>query len=202
MGRLGFIGMIALVVLGTGYFLWPYVAADLEDLETHKSGYVHYALSDGAGRAVSQDTFKDQHTLVVFGYTHCPDVCPTSLQDVAETLEQLQDDAARFVPVFITIDPARDHGADLHAYVQNFHSRFVGLSGSNEAIRSAAKSFRAFFQKEKPDAGDPESYLMSHTASVYVIGPNGKGPLKTFKYGETPERMAAALRDIPPIRSH
>lgn len=196
MSRLIFVSMLTMLVVGTGYFLWPYVAEDLETLKTHKPGEIQYALVNGQGETVSQNSFKDQHTLVVFGYTNCPDVCPTSLQDIAETMEQLQGLSSQVIPVFITIDPVRDHGPELQSYVSSFHPSFVGLSGSDEAVKSAAKSFRAFFKKENPDASDPENYLMSHSASVYVIGPSGKGPVNTFKYGETPKAMAASLREI------
>ncbi len=194
MGRFVWIGILIAFVAGSSYILWPHIAGDIEKRNAKTSGTVHYSLLDGLGQRITQATFRDAYSLVVFGYTHCPDVCPTSLQDISDTIDLLGELKTRIVPVFITIDPARDKGPELREYVLNFHPQMRGLSGSIREIEAAAKSFRAYFKKEAVDATDPTSYLMSHSTLIYLVGPNGKGPLQTFKFGETPETMAASLR--------
>lgn len=194
MSRILFYTILIGAVTGAGFLLWPHIAKDMAARDLHKSGTVQYALTGTNGKTITERTFGDQFTLVVFGYTQCPDVCPSSLQDMSLALDELGDKSKQVIPVFITIDPERDFGEDLKSYVTNFHSTFIGLSGTPEAIQAAAKAFRVYFKQEQPSPDAPDDYLMSHSASIYLIGPNGQGPLKTFKYGDTPEHMAASIR--------
>ena len=146
---------------------------------------------DGAPRGAGD--FRGQRMLVFFGYTYCPDVCPTALSDMALALDALGDDAAKVRPIFITVDPARDTPARLKAYVANFHPRLVGLSGSEQAVTAVAKAYRVYFAKSKAEA-EPGEYLMDHTSIIYLMGPDGRY-LTHFGHGTTAEAMAKRIRE-------
>ena len=196
MPRYMFYIVVITATVAAGVLLYPLFGPQKPSTLFKASGEVQYSLTSTEGGTVTEKTFNDIHTLVFFGYTYCPDVCPTTLQDVSTVMDLLGDDAQKIKPVFITFDPERDTVEHLKAYLEDFHPAMIGLTGEKEQTIAAAKSFRVFYKKEKPDEDDPESYLVSHTAFVYLIGPNGKGPLKQFKYGEKPETIAAAVQDI------
>lgn len=157
---------------------------------------VRYALVDTSGQAVDQTRFAGKHTLVFFGYTYCPDVCPTTLTDMATVLELLGNQAEKLVPIFITVDPERDDVKTMHDYMSNFDPAIVGLTGPVARVHAAAQAFRVYFKKEIADKDDPESYLVSHQALLYLMTPDGRGPIKVFKFNDKPEDIARALRDI------
>lgn len=154
-----------------------------------------FALTDHNGRAVTQADYRGKHTLVFFGYTYCPDVCPTALQDVGVIMDNLGDRAGKIVPLFISIDPERDTVGVMKDYVSNFHPAIVGLTGSPEAVSAAAKSFRAYHARVVPDENEPEDYHMSHSARLFVMGPDGN-PETFFRYGETAENMTKKIGEL------
>jgi cytochrome oxidase Cu insertion factor (SCO1/SenC/PrrC family) len=154
-----------------------------------------FSLIDHNGKNVSQNDFKGKYTLVFFGYTYCPDVCPTTLQDVGLIMDDLGDLAKQVVPLFITIDPARDNVEVMKDFVENFHPSVVGLTGDEKQTSAAAKSFRAYFAKVIPDKDAPEDYHMSHTARLFVMGPDTK-PVTFFQYGETAKNMTRKIREL------
>src|SRR5262249_36031185 len=132
---------------------------------------------------------------VYFGYTHCPDICPTTLIDISQTLRLLGEDAVRFQPLFISIDPERDRPQIVGEYVKEFDDHIIGLTGTPEQIAAAATAYRVVYARKK-DA-DEDSYFMEHTAFVYVMGPDGRyvtllSPLQ----GQTPDVMASRLREL------
>ncbi len=144
-----------------------------------------FNLTDHTGRPVTLKDFRGEFLLVFFGYTFCPDVCPTELQRMSEVLRKLGAAADRVRPLFITIDPARDTVKVLAEYVGNFHPRLVGLTGTEAQIKAAAKGYGVYFGKTwatetgKPPPGmDParaqKEYFMSHTALVYLLGTEGE----------------------------
>ena len=131
-----------------------------------------FTLTDHAGKRVTDQDFRGRYMLVFFGFTYCPDVCPSALQVVSAALNKLGPKADRFAPVFITIDPERDKPAELSSYVQSFHPRLVGLTGSPEEIDHAVKAYRVYVRKTE----DPKSsagYTFDHTSLIYVMGPDG-----------------------------
>lgn len=166
-----------------------------------------FALVDHTGRAVTDTTFRGEFMLIFFGYTYCPDVCPTSLQIISEAMELLGPAADRVRPIFISVDHQRDTVELLSDYVGNFHPRLVGLTGTAAQIRAAAKAYGAFYRKVSPPpvvvnsepepgakSGDEdEDYLISHSASVHLVGPDGKY-LRSFLHGTGPETMARGIR--------
>lgn len=130
-----------------------------------------FALSDQNGVIRRDEDFRGKHMLVFFGFTYCPDVCPTTLAVLKAALEKIGGKADRVVPIFITVDPERDTPAVLKPYLEAFGSRFVGLTGSVADVTAAAKAYRVYFQKRPQDGG---SYLMDHSGIIYLMGPDGK----------------------------
>ena len=130
-----------------------------------------FSLVDDSGHAVSDTDFRGRFLLVFFGYTHCPDVCPTELQTMADAVQRLGAAGASVQPIFITVDPERDTSAVLHDYVALFPPRLVGLTGSPEQIAAAARSYRVFYRRAPSADG---GYSMDHSGLIYVIGPDGR----------------------------
>lgn len=152
-----------------------------------------FTLTDQDGRTVTDRDLAGRYRIVYFGYTFCPDVCPTDVQNIAAGLRLLeQDDAAlaqRIVPVFVTIDPARDTPAVLKRFVAAFHPRLVGLTGSADAIARVAKEYGIYFAR---GAGNADGYLMDHSRQIYLFDPDGK-PLALLPEGP-PEAIEKELR--------
>src|SRR5262249_5484407 len=131
-----------------------------------------FTLTNQAGKTVSDRNFLGKYLLIYFGYTYCPDVCPTGLQSIAHAMDQLKGDAGTVQPLYITIDPARDTPAKLKEYIVSFHPKIVGLTGSPDQIAAVAKAYQVYYAKgEKVDEKD---YLMDHSSLIYLMGPDGK----------------------------
>lgn len=151
-----------------------------------------FTLQNGAGETVTDADFAGRHMLIYFGYTFCPDVCPTELGNIAVALNMLDDkDADQVAPVFITIDPERDTPELMADYVALFHERLVGLTGTRGQIDKVAQQYRIFFRKvEDPDY---TYYLMDHSSFVYLMDDQG-GLVSMFAYGTEPENLADTIR--------
>jgi len=153
-----------------------------------------FELVNQDGQAVTDRDFRGRYMLIYFGYSYCPDICPYSLQTMAEALELVgAPDAAKVQPLFITTDPARDTPAFLKDYVALYGDRLIGLTGSEAQIRQAAKAYRIHRRKITP--ADPEpgnDYLVSHSSLVYLMDPDGKF-LTFFPYDTDAETMADAI---------
>jgi protein SCO1/2 len=149
-----------------------------------------FNLVDQNGKAVSDRDFKGKPFLVFFGYTHCPDVCPTTLFDVSEVMRALGPDADRTAALFITVDPARDTPAVLKDYLSSFDSHLHGLTGDQPNITAAEKAYRAYAAKVPLKDGD---YSMDHTALVYLMDKDGRF-VAPFNLKRRPEEAAADLR--------
>jgi protein SCO1 len=148
-------------------------------------------LPDTAGKVRVLADFKGQLVVVFFGFTQCPDVCPTTLLELAQAKKLLGADGARVQAVFVTVDPERDTPAVLKAYVENFDPTAIALRGTPAETAALAKSFKVFFAKVP---GKTEgSYTMDHTAASYVFDTHGKVRLFT-RYGSGAEALAADLR--------
>lgn len=152
-----------------------------------------FALIDGDGRPVTDASFRGRWTLVYFGYTHCPDVCPTALQSIANALDLLPADLARRVAVvFITVDPARDTPAVMKDYVAAFGPSFIGLSGTSAAIAQAEAAYQVYAARhEEPDGG----YSMDHSSVISLMDPQGRLAAR-FTHATEPAQIAAALRRL------
>ena len=152
-----------------------------------------FSLSDHTGRVVSDQSFRGQFMLIYFGYTHCPDVCPTGLSVVTQAMQALGEAGKEVQPLFITFDPKRDTVAVLAQYMRHFHPRFLGLTGSREQAFAAADAYgvdvSATYAADTPGI----DYSMNHSAFTYLVGPDGR--LRSmYREGIDGETMAAAIR--------
>ena len=149
-----------------------------------------FALIDHTGKPRTAADFQGKLLLVYFGFTYCPDVCPTDLQNIGLALDKLGAAGNAVQPLFITVDPERDTAAHLADYVPMFHPRLIGLTGHATAIQKAADAYRVYYTKVPLKDGD---YTVDHSAFIYVMGREGQY-LGFLPPGTTPERIAEALR--------
>ena len=149
-----------------------------------------FRLTDQDGHTVSDQDFKGKPLLVFFGFTHCPDICPTTLFDVSEVLRKLGPDADRVGAIYVTVDPERDTSATLKDYMASFDPHLRGLTGDADAIQAIAKEYRVYYKKVPLQDGD---YTMDHTAIVYLMGKDGHF-IAPFSLKRPPEVAAADLR--------
>jgi len=149
-----------------------------------------FSLVDQNGRTVTDKDLRGHPFLVFFGFTHCPDVCPTALFEISEVLGKLGPDAQKVSALFVTIDPERDTPAAMKDYLSSFDPQLVGLTGDPVAISSVAKEYRVYVKKVPLDNGD---YTMDHTALVYLMDKEGRF-VTPFNLKRTPEDAAADLR--------
>jgi protein SCO1 len=151
-----------------------------------------FSLTDTNGRTVTNEDFRGKWQVIYFGYTFCPDVCPTTLAEITNALAELGPRAADVQPIFITLDPARDSAKVLAAYLKAFDSRFVGLRGEPEAIQALARQFHAYFRLRGLGNGE---YTVDHSSFIYVFDPNGA--FVEFLTGDLPgHALTDALRKL------
>jgi protein SCO1/2 len=150
-----------------------------------------FALPDASGQQRSLKDFAGKAVVVFFGYTQCPDVCPTSLQELAEVKKLLGADGERLQGIFVTLDPERDKPEMLKAYMESFDPSFVALRGTPEQTAAIAKNFKIFYKKV--EGPTPQSYTLDHSAGSYVYDPAGR--LRVYeRYGVGPQVLAADVR--------
>lgn len=154
-----------------------------------------FTLTAAGGQRMTDQNFRGRWLLVYFGYTSCPDVCPTTLAEISQALDRLGSLSAQVQPLFITIDPQRDTAEVIDAYVKAFDARIIGLTGTHEEIAHVAKEYLVYYTKKAFADGSSEAYLMDHTAFVYLVGPDGNyvtlfAPIQ----GQRPDDIASLLR--------
>jgi cytochrome oxidase Cu insertion factor (SCO1/SenC/PrrC family) len=150
-----------------------------------------FTMVNHKGETVTEKSFQGRYMLVFFGFTFCPDICPTTLQVVGSALDQLGAKGEKITPVLVSVDPARDTPEALKNYVENFHPRLVGLTGTPEQLAVTAKTFKVFYQKvDNPTR--PQDYLMDHSSILYLMGPDGKF-VKHFTYTTDAKKLAEGL---------
>ncbi|MFQ5466740.1 MAG: SCO family protein, partial [Kiloniellaceae bacterium] len=152
-----------------------------------------FTLADQTGRTVHDTDYRGRMMLISFGYTTCPDVCPTTLASISQALDDLGADAERVQPLFITIDPARDTPEALAAYMPNFHPSLIGLTGTQAQIAAVAKAYKVYYAKAG-GAAEGEDYLMDHSTMVYLMGPDGR-LLTYLPNAMDPDALAARIRE-------
>jgi protein SCO1/2 len=130
-----------------------------------------FSLTGTDGRAVTDEDFRGKWQIIYFGYTFCPDVCPTTLAEITNALAELGPRAREVQPIFITLDPARDSAKVLAAYLKAFDSRFVGLRGDPETIQALARQFHAYFRLRGLGNGE---YTVDHSSFIYIFDPRGR----------------------------
>lgn len=158
------------------------------------AGYAHdFRLNDHTGKARTLADFRGKVVVVFFGYTQCPDFCPTTLSELAGALHQLGPDAARVQVLFVTVDPERDTPELLARYVPAFDATFLGLYGDAAATAATAKEFKIIYQKQPGTT--PGTYTMDHSAGTYVFDPQGR--LRVYEsYGQGPDVFVHDIREL------
>ncbi len=151
-----------------------------------------FTLANAYGKRVSLADFRGKLVLLYFGYTSCPDVCPTDLLAIAQTLKSLGKPGEQVQPLFVTLDPARDTPEVLRGYAAAFHPRLIALTGSEENIRRVATAYKVFYEKVRIERAD--LYLIDHAAFTFLLDRQGKYRL-FFPPGTPPERMAVMVRE-------
>jgi protein SCO1/2 len=189
-----FAAAILLLAAGLGGYAWTIRQA----AQPQGSGVAlvggPFSLTDQDGRRVTEKDFLGRYMLVFFGFTYCPDICPTELQNISGALDAMGPDAAKFTPVFITIDPERDTPDAMGKYLTSFHPSFIGLTGTAEQVAKAAGAYRIFYSKEvPPDA--PDAYTMNHSGYVYLMDCQGRY-IRHFDAGTSGADIARALKDL------
>lgn len=178
-------GVLALGIAGVG----AYVA--LRDEPSVPIGGP-FSLVDGDNRTVTDGAFRGRWMLVYFGYTHCPDACPTALQDMANAVDLLGARKKDVALVFITVDPARDTPAVMKDYVTSFEAPITALSGPPEAVAAAAREYRVYYNKHPTKDG---GYDMDHSSIIYVMDPRGRFAAN-FTHETPPDQIAARLKAL------
>jgi protein SCO1/2 len=149
-----------------------------------------FQLTDQAGQAVTDQNLKGKPTLIFFGFTHCPDICPTSLFEISEVLKAMGKDADRVNALFVSVDPERDTAAAMKDYLSSFDPHLKGLTGSPEAIAKVLSAYRVYSKKVPLKDGD---YTMDHTALIYLMDRNGQF-VSPFNLKRTPAEAATDLK--------
>jgi protein SCO1 len=176
--------LLALLMFGIAAFVWFGTTA-----RANIGG--PFTLENGDGQTVTDKTFQGEYMLVYFGYTYCPDVCPTTLQSIANAVDKLGEKASKIVPIFITVDPWRDKPAVVKRYAAAFSPRLVGLTGTPQEIAKVEREYRVYAAKR--DSGNGQ-YSMDHSAVIYLMGPDGRFIAPVAE--ASPEQMAAAIRRL------
>lgn len=156
-----------------------------------------FMLIDHNGKLVTEKDMLGKFQLIYFGYTFCPDICPTSLQVMSLSLDMLGEQANLFKPYFITVDPERDNAGVMKNYVQYFNKDLVGLTGTTAMVERVAKQFKVRYEKVIEEDADPDMYIMDHSASVFLMAPNGEFITK-FAHGISAKQMVESLKSYLP----
>lgn len=151
-----------------------------------------FALVDDTGKPITEAAFRSQPSAVFFGFTHCPEVCPTTLVEMDSWLTQLGDEGKDIRAYFVTIDPERDTVETMHNYVTNVSTRITGITGESAKVEQMARDFKIYFKKVPAEAGD---YTMDHTASVLLLDRTGD-LFGTIAYGEVSNTAIAKLKRL------
>lgn len=151
-----------------------------------------FSLTDHTGRRVTEKDFLGKYMLVFFGFTYCTDICPTELQVMSAALDELGTAGNNIQPVFVSIDPERDTPEVVKQYVENFHPRLVGLTGSPDDIAAIARAYRVYYKKTA--GGSETDYEMDHSTTIYLMGPDGEFR-KHFGYTTDAKGLAQGLRE-------
>jgi len=187
-----FAAAILLLAAGLGGYAWMIRQA----AQPQGSGVAlvggPFSLTDQDGRRVTEKDFLGRYMLVFFGFTYCPDICPTELQVMTAALDAMGPAAEKIQPVFVSVDPERDTPGVMKAYVANFGPRLIGLTGTPEEIAAMAKAYRVYYAKAA-NQNAPGDYLMDHSSIIYLMDQDG-GFVKHFAYTTDAERLTSELK--------
>lgn len=183
-GPISWLSFLLLVATGAGvvYYYDQEKKRHIEEINTSSSAVKQgpsagkaaiggpFKLVDHNGRSVTENDFKGKWTLIYFGFTHCPDICPDELQKLAAAIDKIKTKAGlEIVPVFISVDPERDTVEQVREYVKEFHPKLIGLTGDPDEIKKAARAYRVYYMKTEEEGSD---YLVDHSIIMYLMDPN------------------------------
>ncbi len=181
--------VMAVLLIGAGGYIW-FSGGSAPGLTVGGP----FALTNGDGKPVADTDFRGKYMLVYFGYTYCPDVCPTTLNAVADALDKLGPKADRIAPLFITVDPKRDSPAVVKQFAAAFGTRIQGLTGNAAQIATVAKEYRVYYAEHRTGPG-PDDYSMDHSSVLYLMGPDGRF-IAPIRADMDPDQLAAALAKL------
>jgi protein SCO1/2 len=189
--------VLALVMAALFAWLW-FVVGNQNKLVAEKPWGVPFSLVAQAGEPITEKAFQNgKPTALFFGFTHCPEICPTTVYELTGWMKTVDPDKSRLQAYFITIDPRRDTPELLNTYLSNASDRVIGISGDPEKVEAMARGFKAFFQKVPSDAKKPDGpdYTMNHSANVFLLDGSGRF-VGTIDYGENPDVAIQKLRNL------
>jgi protein SCO1 len=177
--------LLAALIAGIGLYFWL-------GSNVGSAGAIGgpFTLEDGDGKPVSDTAFRGRYMLVYFGYTFCPDVCPTTLTTIASAMDKLGPKADRVQPIFITVDPQRDTPKVIKQYVASFSPRLIGLTGSSQEIARVAQEYRVYYAIHRTSG--EAAYSVDHSSILYLMGPDGRF-IEPLPADATPEAMAQEI---------
>ena len=181
--------LFALLLIGTGAYMW--FSGGTPAGMTVGGAFV---LQNGDGKPVTDTDFRGKYMLVYFGYTFCPDVCPTTLNAVADAMDKLGPKADRIRPLFITVDPKRDTPDVVKQFAAAFGPRVEGLTGSPSQIAVVAKAYRVYYAEHRTGSR-PDDYTMDHSSVLYLMGPDGRF-IAPIRADMTADQMAVSLAKL------
>lgn len=195
----GGIGILIIIFIGVGVFrpqksLTSYVLLEKEKTVVSSNMPMiggDFTLKDLKDRVWTQQDLLGKYSLIYFGYSYCPDICPTALYNMSHALKKL--DARKVIPIFITIDPLRDTTQQLQIYRQNFHPSFVFLSGTEDQVKKVIKNYRV--HAARVEEGRGEDYLMDHSSIIYLMDPKGHF-IKHFNHQTPVEDLVKEIQII------
>lgn len=195
-GRIGLALTILLLIAGAGLLGWSLFGERGREAVGKAAIGGPFELVDHTGKTRRAEDYRGRYMLIYFGYTYCPDVCPTGLATMSRGLEVLAErspkKAEAVVPIFITVDPERDDVEAMAGYVAHFHDRMVGLTGAPERIAEVAKEYRVYYRKvDEQGEGD---YLMDHSSFIFLMGQEGDY-LAHYTHTSTVEEIADGLEE-------
>jgi len=188
MMRFVLVGILVLMAAGVGWLTFDWY----RERNSAQAFGAPFTLVDQKGAEITEAAFRDHPSAVFFGFTHCPEVCPTTLVEMDSWLKKLGDEGRDIRAYFVTIDPERDTPEVMNTYVGNVSDRITGISGDPAKVEAMAKEFKIYFRKVPVDGGD---YTMDHTASVLLLDRSG-GFFGTIAYGEDPDTALAKLKRL------
>ncbi len=190
--------VVALIMTaGIGFIVWRMLPGEEGTATSAVPIGGPFTLTNHQGEPVTEATFAGNHMLIYFGYSFCPDICPTSLQTMAAAYDLLSaEEKAEVSPIYITVDPERDTVEAIAEYVALFHEDMIGLTGTLEQVKAAAKTYRVYFAKNAVEEGS-DDYFVDHSSFYYLMGPDGRY-VKHFGHDATEEKMAEGVRAAIP----
>lgn len=183
---------LAAVLIGSP-IAWAEVSPTDSEEQPEVGIVSRYLLMDHRGRAVTDQDFPGRFQLISFGYTFCPDICPTTLAEMSLIMDKLGKQANRLQPLFVTVDPERDTPEVLRRYTAFFHPSIIGLSGSPELVRRVADHFKVRYEKHWEPGVAKDKYSVDHSAGMYLLGTDGRF-LAKFAYATPPGEVAERIR--------